>query len=217
MIQILIVEDEPNIAELIQIALQKAEYGWDYAPDGKVAADKLEETDYDLVLLDIMLPEFDGYELMEYIEPLGIPVIFITAKGSLKDKIRGLTMGADDYIVKPFEMDELLARIASVLRRYHKNQSSLQVLDIQIDLKAHRIVQNGTVISLTPKEYELLLFLIQNKNVALYRDSLFERVWQEELPESSRTLDLHIQRLRKKLDWYDKIKTIHRIGYMLET
>ena len=163
-----------------------------------------------------MLPEIDGYELMEYIEPLGIPVIFLTAKGTTSDKVKGLRMGADDYIVKPFEIDELLARVDSVLRRYNKGQTLLYAADVVIDTQSRRVMQNGQEIMLTPKEYELLLFLVRNKNSALYRETLFERVWMEDCTGDSRTLDLHIQRLRKKLNWKDRIKTVYKIGYILE-
>ncbi|WP_343248798.1 response regulator transcription factor [Diplocloster hominis] len=216
MITILIVEDECAIAELIQAGFEKAGYAWDYAADGKEAADKIESRAYDLILLDIMLPEIDGYELMEYIEPLGIPVIFLTAKGTTKDKVKGLRMGADDYIVKPFEIDELLARVDSVLRRYNKGQTLLYAADVVIDTQSRRVIQNEQEVMLTPKEYELLLFLVRNKNSALYRETLFERVWLEDFTGDSRTLDLHIQRLRKKLNWKDRIKTVYKIGYILE-
>lgn len=216
MITILIVEDECAIAELIQAGFEKAGYAWDYAADGKEAADKIESRAYDLILLDIMLPEIDGYELMEYIEPLGIPVIFLTAKGTTRDKVKGLRMGADDYIVKPFEIDELLARVDSVLRRYNKGQTLLYAADVVIDTQSRRVIQNEQEVMLTPKEYELLLFLVRNKNSALYRETLFERVWLEDFTGDSRTLDLHIQRLRKKLNWKDRIKTVYKIGYILE-
>ncbi|MBU9729139.1 response regulator transcription factor [Diplocloster modestus] len=216
MITILIVEDECAIAELIQAGFEKAGYAWDYAADGKEAADKIENRAYDLILLDIMLPEIDGYELMEYIEPLGIPAIFLTAKGTTRDKVKGLRMGADDYIVKPFEIDELLARVDSVLRRYNKGQTLLYAADVVIDTQSRRVMQNEQEVMLTPKEYELLLFLVRNKNSALYRETLFERVWLEDFTGDSRTLDLHIQRLRKKLNWKDRIKTVYKIGYILE-
>ncbi len=213
---ILIVEDEKNIALLIQAGLSRAGYEWEYASDGKIAADKIENQDYDLVLLDIMLPEINGYELMEYIEPLGMPVIFITAKGSTENKIKGLRMGADDYIVKPFAVDEMLARVDAVLRRYNKGQTVLNVHDIQIDTNIRKVIKGENTINLTPMEYELLLYLVRNKNTALYRETIVERVWGIDIIGDSRTLDLHIQRLRKKLDWHDYIKTVYRVGYCLE-
>lgn len=213
--KILIVEDEKAIQELIRINLQRVGYLCQCAGDGKLAADLLEEHDYDLILLDIMLPKIDGYELLKYIEPLNIPVIFVTAKGSIKDKVKGLHMGADDYLVKPFSIDELIARVESVLRRYHKGMQILHVLDIEIDTKTRQVRQDGKLINLTLKEYDLLLYLVQNKNIALYREVLYEKVWEEEW-DQSRTLDLHIQRLRKKLNWYQYIQTIFKVGYMLE-
>ncbi|MCI9049250.1 MAG: response regulator transcription factor [Coprobacillus sp.] len=213
--KILIVEDEKSILDLIKINLERVGYQCECACNGKLGADLLSENDYDLVLLDIMLPHIDGYELLEYIEPLGIPVIFVTAKGSIKDRVKGLHMGADDYLVKPFSIDELLARVESVLRRYHKGMKVIRVLNVEIDIQTRQVKQNNCTISLTHKEYDLLLYLVQNKNIALYREVLYEKVWGEEWDES-RTLDLHIQRLRKKLNWHHEIKTIFKVGYMLE-
>lgn len=213
--KILIVEDEEAIANLIIINLKRVGYDCEYACNGKIGADLIENNNYDLILLDIMMPEINGYELMEYIEPQEIPVIFITAKGGVKDKIKGLQMGADDYLVKPFSIDELIARVESVLRRYHKGMRNIHVLDIVIDVAAHRVKQNNNLIDLTNKEYELLLYLVQNKNIALYRDTIYEKIWCGEL-EQTRTLDLHIQRLRKKLNWQKYIKTVFKVGYLLE-
>lgn len=214
-IKILIVEDEKAILDLIKMNLQRVGYQCECASNGKEGADLLAENDYDLVLLDIMLPHINGYELLEYIEPLGIPVIFVTAKGSIKDRVKGLHMGADDYLVKPFSIDELIARVESVLRRYHKGMKVIHILDIEIDTQTRQVKQNNQIISLTNKEYDLLLYLVQNRNTALYREVLYEKVWEEEWDES-RTLDLHIQRLRKKLNWHHEIKTIFKVGYMLE-
>lgn len=210
--KLLIVEDEKAIADLMIMNLQRVGYQCDYANDGDQAATMLEKTSYDLVLLDIMLPKVNGYELMEYIEPMHIPVIFITAKGSIKDRVKGLHMGADDYLA----IDELLARVESVLRRYHKGMEDISILDIVIHTRLRTVSQNNQTIPLTRKEYDLLLYLVQNKNIALYRDTLYEKVWHDELEGNTRTLDLHIQRLRKKLNWAPHIKTIFRIGYMLE-
>lgn len=213
---ILIVEDERSIAELLEIQLTKAGYCCTYVLDGERAADCLEENNYDLVLLDIMLPKVDGYELMEYIATLNIPVIFITAKDAVKDRIKGLNMGADDYIVKPFDIGEVLARVQMVLRRYGKGQSELHFQDVTLYLSSRKVTKAGEEISLTPKEYDLLLVLVQNKGIALYREELFEKVWETEYIGNSRTLDLHIQRLRRKLSLQEEIKTVFRIGYILE-
>lgn len=163
-----------------------------------------------------MLPKIDGYELLKYIKEFEIPVIFITAKSQTEDKIKGLNMGADDYITKPFEMGELIARVEAVLRRYNKGIEVQLIDNIEINVVSRSVKKRGKEISLTPKEFDLLVLLVQNKNFALYREVIFEKVWGEELEFETRTLDLHIQRLRKKLDWKDKIKTVYKIGYMLE-
>lgn len=164
-----------------------------------------------------MLPRIDGYELLEYVKQMqDIPVIFITAKGQITDKIKGLKQGADDYITKPFVMEELLARVEAVLRRYNKLSENICIDNITINSVARTVKKGTEKVDLTPKEFDLLMLFVQNKNTALYREVIFEKVWGEELEFETRTLDLHIQRLRKKLDWKDKIKTVYRIGYMLE-
>lgn len=214
--KILIVEDDEAISNLININLQDEGYHCTCAYDGKQAADFLEENLYDLVLLDIMLPEVDGYELLEYIKPLEIPVIFLTAKGTLEDRVMGLKAGADDYIVKPFQIGELLARVEAVLRRYGKMKQKLIFSDVEIDLASRTVRKEGKAIELTIKEFDLLVELVENKNVALYRERLYEKVWGEVFLGDTRTLDSHIQRLRKKLGWDNRIQTVFRIGYRLE-
>lgn len=216
MIEILIVEDEKAIANLISKNLTAEGYHCTAAYDGKQGADYIENNNYDLVLLDIMLPEIDGYELLEYIRPMGTPVIFITARGSLQDRIQGLRIGADDYIVKPFQIGELIARVEAVLRRTGKANQLLIVGDVEIHLDSRIVLKNKQNIELTVKEFDLLVELVRNKNVALYRERLYERVWGEPFTGETRTLDSHIQRLRRKLGWDDKIKTVFRIGYRLE-
>lgn len=215
--RILIVEDEIAISDLIKIELESRGYKCEIANDGEIGANLLESNKYDLILLDIMLPKVDGYELLEYVKKITeTPTIFITSKSQTNDKIKGLNLGADDYITKPFEIGELIARIEAVLRRYHKGVE-VQIIDnISINAVSRTVKKNGEYINLTPKEFDLLMLLIQNKNFALYRETIFEKVWGEELEFETRTLDLHIQRLRKKLDWKDKIKTVYKIGYMLE-
>lgn len=215
--RILIVEDEMAIRDLLQIGLESQGYQCEVASDGEVAADFVEQKKYDLILLDIMLPHVDGYELLAYIKQnFDTPVIFITAKSQTKDKIQGLHLGADDYITKPFEMGELIARVEAVLRRFHKTSEKIEIGNITINVVARTVEKMGEKIDLTPKEFDLLLLLVQNKNMALYREVIFEKVWGEDLEFETRTLDLHIQRLRKKLDWKDHIKTVYRIGYRLE-
>lgn len=218
MYKILIVEDEIAISELIKIGLEtRNNYQCEVAKDGEQAADYIEKNVYDLILLDIMIPKIDGYELIEYIkDTTQTPVIFITAKAQTKDKIQGLKKGADDYITKPFDLEELIVRIEVVLRRYNKANDIICVDDVCVNIEARTVKKNGKKIELTPKEFDLLLLLVRNQNIALYREGMFEKVWGEDFEFETRTLDLHIQRLRKKLDWKDKIKTIYKIGYMLE-
>ena len=215
--KILIVEDEIAISDLIKIALKEKGYICEIANDGEIASDYIENNKYDLILLDIMLPKVDGYEVLEYIKQISeTPTIFITAKNQTADKIKGLNLGADDYITKPFEIEELIARVEAVLRRYNKGNDVQKVDDVEINIVARTVKKNGKEMNLTPKEFDLLVLLLQNKNFALYRETIFEKIWGEDLEFETRTLDLHIQRLRKKLDWKDKIKTVYKIGYMLE-
>ena len=216
MIRVLIVEDEKPISDLIKLSLTKAGYSCTCAYDGTTAANLLEEEHFDLALLDVMLPEVSGFELMEYIQPTGTPVIFITAKNSLDDRVKGLRMGAEDYIVKPFEVMELLARVEVVLRRYQKTEDVLTVGDLTIDLRSLQVQRGSETIFLTKKEWDLMLLFAQNPGAALYRETIYERVWGGEYPVGSRVVDLHIQRLRKKIGWEDKLQTVNRVGYRLE-
>ena len=216
MIKILVVDDEQPIANLIRMNLTRQGYACTCAYDGQQAADLLEKGAFDLVLLDIMLPKYNGYDLLAFIRPMNIPVIFLTAKSDVSDRVKGLKLGAEDYIVKPFELVELLARIEVVLRRYNKSQGMITILDVVIDLDARDVYQNGQRVDLTRKEYDLLVILCQNPNTALFRETLFERVWDTDYIGETRTLDSHVQRLRRKLGWQDRIKTVHKIGYRLE-
>lgn len=216
MIRILIVEDEVPISDVIRWNLTKAGYECVCAYDGMEAADILEEQSFDLILLDVMLPHVNGYELMEYIKPMGIPVIFLTAKSALDDRMRGLTSGAEDYMVKPFEVVELLARVNIVLRRYNKAEKYLKIKDITVDVENQRVIKDGKEIVLTPKELEVFILLLRNCNITLFRERIYEEIWGSEYSVESRTLDLHIQRLRKKLGLEDLLKTIFKVGYRLE-
>ena len=189
------------------MSLCKTGYICEQAFDGETAADLIAENSYDLILLDIMLPGIDGYELLDYIKTTQMPVIFITAMGTLDDKVN---------ITKPFEMMELLARVETVLRRYHKSEERITIFDTVIDVPSRTVTKQGKQIMLTLKEFELLLFLVRNKNFALYRETIYENIWQNEYMGDGRTVDLHIQRLRKKLHWEDKIKTVYKVGYRLE-
>ncbi len=216
MIRILIVEDEKPIAELIRLSLRRAGYHCQCVYDGLAAADVLERERFDLVLLDIMLPGVDGFSLLEYIRPTGTPVIFLTAKNAINDRVRGLRMGAEDYIVKPFEVLELLARVDVVLRRYHKTSDTLDIGGLHIDQQAMQVTRDGAPIALTKKEYDLLLLFARNPGVALYRETIYERVWKEDFPYGSKTVDLHVQRLRKKVGWETKLRAVNKVGYRLE-
>ena len=216
MIRILIVEDEKPIAELIRLSLRRAGYHCQCVYDGLAAADVLERERFDLVLLDIMLPGVDGFSLLEYIRPTGTPVIFLTAKNAVNDRVRGLRMGAEDYIVKPFEVLELLARVDVVLRRYHKTSDTLDIGGLHIDQQAMQVTWDGVPIALTKKEYDLLLLFARNPGVALYRETIYERVWKEDFPYGSKTVDLHVQRLRKKVGWETKLRAVNKVGYRLE-
>ena len=216
MIQILIVDDEKPICDLIQMSLTRAGYHCTCVYDGLAAADILERNVFDLILLDVMLPNADGFELMEYIRPLGIPVIFLTARGSVDDRVRGLRMGAEDYIVKPFEVIELLARVEVVLRRCQKTGEHITCGDLEIDLRSMQVHRGGEAIDLTKTEWDLMLLFVRNRGAALYRDTIYERVWGGEYPVGSRVVDLHIQRLRRKIGWEDKLRTVNRVGYRLE-
>ena len=216
MIRVLIVDDERPIANLIKMSLTKAGYACTCVYDGLAAADILEKETFDLILLDIMLPGATGFELMDYIRPLGVPVIFLTAKGDIADRVHGLKIGAEDYIVKPFEIVELLARVEVVLRRYNKLASVIEIAGLSIDTRSMRVTRDGEEIPLTNKEYNLLLLFARNPGAALYRETIYQRVWGGDYNVGSRTVDLHIQRLRKKVGWEDKLVSVHKVGYRLE-
>ena len=216
MIHVLIVEDEKPISNLIRMSLTKEGFLCTCAYDGAAAADLLEKNTYDLILLDVMLPEVDGFELMEYIRPMEIPVIFLTAKASVHDRVKGLRLGAEDYIVKPFDTIELLARIDVVLRRYRKCDMVLEIGGLRIDTASMRVWQGETEISLTKTEYDLLLLFARNPRRAMYRETIYERVWGEEYPFGSKAVDLHVQRLRRKVGWETTLQAVNKVGYRLE-
>lgn len=216
MIKILIAEDEKPISDLIKMGLLGEGYHCTCAYDGQDAADLIENETFDLALLDIMLPKFDGYELLEYIKFYHIPAIFITAKAEVADRVKGLRAGAEDYISKPFEIAELLARVEAVLRRFNKSVSIITFKDIQIDTPSRVVMKGGKPISLTAKEFDLLLYLSQNPNKALYRSQIYAGVWGSDFLGDSRTVDIHIQRLRKKLSLENILVPVYKIGYRLE-
>ena len=216
MIKILIVDDEKPICDLIEMNLSAAGYSCVAVQDGLAAIDAVEKNTFDLVLLDIMLPGADGYDVMEYIRPFKVPVIFISAKHEVKDRVKGLKLGADDYLIKPFDVAELSARVEAVLRRYNKTDKVIALGDVAIDVEARRVTKYGSPVPLTSKEFDLMLLFVENRNIALFRENLYERVWDDEYFANSRTLDLHVQRLRKKLGWEKNLVAVYKVGYRLE-
>lgn len=215
--RILVVEDDTAISELICMNLEVT--GYEVVPvlDGNEVEGTLEkEEDFDLALLDIMLPGKDGFELLGVMKKYGIPVIYITDKADVNSKIKGLRSGAEDYIVKPFEVLELLVRVEKVLERTGKQKEIIQVKDLEIHLSEHKVTRNGQTVSLKPMEYDLLVLLAKNKNVAFTREQMLNEVWGSNYLGETRTIDVHIGQLRRKLDLSDVIKTIPKIGYRLE-
>lgn len=216
MIQILIVEDEKPISDLLKLSLSKAGYGCTCADDGLMAADLIEKELYDLILLDVMLPGISGFELMDYIRDTKTPVIFITAKNAVSDRVKGLRMGAEDYIVKPFEILELLARVEGVLRRHGKLDTTISIGGLTIHTLSMTVTREDAEIPLTKKEYEILLLFARNPGIVLYKSTLYERVWGGDYPDSTRTVELHVQRMKKKVGWDQRIKPVYAMGYRLE-
>lgn len=214
--RILIVEDEEPINQLIKMNLNLVGYECDQAFDGKEAIEKITNGTYDLVILDIMLPHHDGFEIMSYIKHT--PVFFVTAKDNIEDKIKAFSIGAEDYIVKPFDILELIARVNVILRRnnHKKCESKITIDHIEVDLEAHKIYDNGKLVDVTPQEYGLLETFIMNRNLALSREKILELAWDYSYEGDTRTVDVHVQKLRKKLRLEERIKTVYKIGYRLE-
>ena len=211
--RMLVVEDEPAIREMLRLCLSKNGYGCETAENGAQAATALEARPFDLVLLDVMLPDYDGYELIEYIKEYRTPVIFVTAKAEVLNRVKGLALGADDYITKPFDLRELLARVQTVLRRCGKADRFLTAGKLKVDVAARTVLANGEPVALSTKEFDLLLYFLQNPNIALYREQIYERVWQEPYYGNTRTVDLHVQHLKKKLQLNRAIVAVYKIGY----
>lgn len=216
MIRILIVEDDANIAKLIEATVGIGGYEGVVCANGAEAFSRMEREEFDLVLLDVMLPDMSGFEIMRS-RTSNTPVIFITAKQELTDKVRGLRLGAEDYIVKPFEAMELLARIEVILRRVKKTAEVYNYGDISVNVEEHTCKQAGELIYLTPKEFEVLVFFLQHKDVAISRERLLSAVWGFEYEGETRTIDIHIQQLRKKLKLKERLVTIPKLGYRLES
>ena len=218
MARICIVEDDLHIAQMIEATLTMMNYDCVRCEDGKQAVETILNNRFDLILLDIMLPELDGFGVLEKIRSREIPVIFLTAMGSVSDKVRGLRLGAEDYIVKPFEAMELLARIEVVLRRFHTDESSiLQYDEIQVDIQRHTVTKVGEEVTLTPKQFDVLVFLMKHVDLAVSRDQLLSAVWGYEFEGESRTVDIHVQQVRKKMGLQGRLVTISKLGYRLES
>lgn len=215
MANILIVEDEAPINELIRRNLQLVGHSCLCAFDGPGALERLAHEPVDLMLLDVMLPDLDGFEV--YRRARQVPTIFLTARSGLPDRVQGLTMGADDYIAKPFEMLELLARVEAVLRRTLTSRSSFELDGMKIQFDSRQVFLRGQPVDCTPKEYALLETLVNNRNIALSRERLLDLVWGYDFEGDTRTVDVHIQKLRKKLELEARIKTVYKLGYRLET
>jgi Response regulators consisting of a CheY-like receiver domain and a winged-helix DNA-binding domain len=215
--RVLIVEDEISIAKMIAMNLKVAGYETRMFHDGREAAEALEEERaYDIALLDVMLPGMDGFSLFEIVRSYEIPVIFLTAKDDINSKIQGLQGGAEDYIVKPFDMLELMVRMEKVLERTKKLSDVIRILDVEINFLEHSVRKNGEEVLLKPMEFELLCVLARNKNIAISREELLRRVWGMDYLGETRTVDVHIGQLRKKLSLNDNIKTVSKMGYRLE-
>ena len=214
MAEILIVEDELSINELIRKNLNLTGHHCTQAFDGLSAVSLLQNSSFDLVVLDIMLPGLNGYQVLE--AACGVPAIFLTAKSELADKLKGLTMGADDYLTKPFQMLELTARVEAVLRRTKKAETEFTLGSMKCDFDRHQIFLDGVVVECTPKEYELLLLFAQNPNTALYRETIYERIWEREFVYGSKAVDLHIQRLRRKAHLEKELQAVNKVGYRFE-
>jgi len=215
MARILVVEDDKLINNLIKKNLELVGHTCVSVFDGEAVFTELENQNFDMILLDIMLPKLDGFQVIEALNK-ETPVIFLTARGALSDRIKGLKLGADDYLVKPFDMLELLTRIETVLRRT-KNSENLFVLgDVKVDLASRQVFYKEEYVEFTPQEFLLIEALIKNRNIALSRDKLLEIAWGYDYGGDTRTVDVHIHNIRKKLSWEKAIKTVYKLGYRLE-
>ncbi len=215
---ILIIEDEEAINDLIAMNLQATGYKTVSFFDGtKVFEHLSEHPHYDMAILDIMLPGKDGFELLPKLKECGIPVMCLTAKGDIISKAKGLTDGAEDYMVKPFEMLELIIRIDKILKRNDKLEELFKIREVTIYPKERKVLLSGKEVHLKPMEFDCLMLLVTHKNMALTREEILRYLWGTDFMGETRTVDAHIGRIRKKLKWQDIIVTIPRIGYRLES
>ena len=214
MAKILIVEDEKAINDLVKFNLELVGHDCCQVFDGETGLEEALKLKYDLIILDVMLPRYSGFKIMEYIEKT--PVIFVTARTSADDRIKGLRLGADDYITKPFDIVELTERVKAVLRRTKADSTVFEFDDIRIEFGNRRVYKSGEEVGLKPKEFDLLEALINNRNLALTREKLLRLVWGYDYEGDSRTVDVHIQRVRRKLGISDRIQTVYKTGYRFE-
>lgn len=215
--RILIVEDDPAIAETVALNLRYVGYEYTLLDDGQKAADYLiSDHSFDLALLDIMLPGIDGFELFSHMEKYNIPVIYMTAKTDSASEVKGLRDGAEDYIVKPFEVVTLLVRIEKVLARTGRLNQVYRYQDITLDTENRTITKAGVEVDLTPLEFDVFSILIKNKNRTVSRDRILNEIWGEDYFGDLRTVDVRVANLRKKLGFTDEIRTISKTGYRLE-
>lgn len=214
MAKILIVEDEKAISDLIRFNLELVGHECTQVFDGNAGLQEAVKPKYDLVILDVMLPDHSGFDIIEYLED--VPVIFVTARSQSQDRIKGLRLGADDYITKPFDIIELVERVKAVLRRTRADVKSFEFDGIRVEFDNRRVYKDGQEIFLKPREFDLLQVLINNRNLALSREKLLKLVWEFDYEGDTRTVDVHIQRLRQKLSIADRIKTVYKIGYRFE-
>lgn len=216
MARILVVEDDVSINTLIKMNLELVGHEVSTAFDGDEAMNAVRANRPDLAIVDILLPKIDGWALIKYFTTMHIPSIVLTARSKVEDRVKGLKLGADDYICKPFEPVELLARVEVVLRRTMADEESHTIDDITVHFGAGYATREGEILPLTHKEYELLCALVKNRNITLSREKLLAMVWGYDYMGETRTIDLHIQRLRRKLGFEMRIVTAHRQGYRLE-
>ena len=213
MLKILIAEDERAINDLIKLNLTLVGHKCEQVFDGAAALESALSEQYDLVILDVMLPKLSGFEIIGQIKT---PVIFVTARVSVEDRLRGLKLGADDYIVKPFEILELVERVKAVLRRTKGESEVVEFDGIRIEFDTRRVYRDGIEVNLKPKEFDLLSAFVTNRNLALSREKLIELVWNFDYEGDTRTVDVHVQKLRVKLGITDRLKTVYKMGYRLE-
>ena len=214
MAKVLIVEDEKAINDLVKFNLELVGHECHQVFDGEAGLEEALKLRYDLIILDVMLPKCSGFDIMEYIEET--PVIFVSAKSAPADKIRGLRLGADDYITKPFDIVELVERVKAVLRRTQKDGKIFEFDDIRIEFDSRKVFKSGVEVELKPKEFNLLEALVNHRNLAMTREKLLSLVWDYDFEGDSRTVDVHIQRIRQKLGISNRIQTVYKTGYRFE-